>query len=178
MSFLPQALPYFLIGVVSQLAIRRQLSTSLVVILLIALFIGGFSTNIYHSSGFLLVLAIWIFYLVLSLYENNSHFRWHRSVIAISKLVATHRLYIYLGKISYSSYLIHVPILTLFLGFGRTVTGSSGDMATLSLAIASIPTIIAASALLYHFVEVPGIRLGRAIYRQRNGYEKGRALHV
>ena len=178
LSFLPQALPYFIIGVVSQLAIRRQLSISVIIILLVALFIGGFSTNIYHSSGFLLVLTIWIFYLVLSLYENNSHFRWHRSVIVVSKLVATHRLYIYLGKISYSSYLIRVPILTLFLGFGRAVTGSSDDIATLSLAIASIPTIIAASALFYHFVEVPGIRLGRAIYRQRNGYEERRPLHV
>ena len=84
----------------------------------------------------------------------------------------------YLGKISYSSYLIHVPILTLFLGYGRTITDSSNNIATLSLAMASIPTIIAASALLYHFVEVPGIRLGRAIYRQRNGHEERRPLHV
>ena len=86
LSFLLQALPYFIIGVVSQLAIRRQLSASIGVIFMISLLIGGFSTNRYHSSGFLLVLTVWTIYLVLSLYENNSYFRWYRSVTLLSKL--------------------------------------------------------------------------------------------
>ena len=64
---------------------------------------------------------------------------------------------VWLGKVSYSLYLIHVPLLVaaVHLTYGRVPLG------------ATIPAVIAASLLcaelMHRFVELPSIRLGRIL---------------
>lgn len=64
---------------------------------------------------------------------------------------------VWLGKVSYSLYLIHVPLLvaTVHLTYGRVPLG------------VTIPAVIVASLLcaelMHRFVELPSIRLGRAL---------------
>ena len=64
---------------------------------------------------------------------------------------------VWLGKVSYSLYLIHVPLLVsaVHLTYGRLPLG------------VTIPAVIAASLLcaelMHRFVELPSIRLGRIL---------------
>jgi len=64
---------------------------------------------------------------------------------------------IWLGKISYSLYLIHLPILltALHLFWGR--------MPILMIFMLVIPTALAAAGVMYRFVERPAISLGRKL---------------
>ena len=66
-----------------------------------------------------------------------------------------------LGEISYSTYLIHYPVLALI---ARLIPGgwSRGEKAVLLWMVAS-PVILASSFLLYRYVEQPGIRLGKKL---------------
>lgn len=71
------------------------------------------------------------------------------------------RFLIWLGEISYSTYLIHWPLIRL-LGRNLAATWSPLER-TLYLAIASTPLIMLASFGLYELVEKPGINLGKII---------------
>jgi peptidoglycan/LPS O-acetylase OafA/YrhL len=76
---------------------------------------------------------------------------------AIAHAVLAHRLPRFLGKISYSLYLLHLPII---LAFEHTLYGKVNEWAILALAVAaSIPV----AAISYRYVELPTMRLGKAL---------------
>ena len=71
----------------------------------------------------------------------------------------------YVGKISYSVYLIHTTVIYLLIpvfrsieGLGWSPTGSFGACAVLTLGLTLL-----LSTMAYHLVERPGIRLGRRL---------------
>jgi peptidoglycan/LPS O-acetylase OafA/YrhL len=66
----------------------------------------------------------------------------------------------YLGRISYSLYLIHYPISWIVVGFGFWLTGDNARAAILWLLLA-LALSIGAADLLYRFVEAPSVRLAR-----------------
>ena len=71
---------------------------------------------------------------------------------------------LYLGKISYSIYLVHILVLKMappFLQFinNQGVTGVVSTSAVFALFTLSI--VIALSDILYRFVEVPSMQVGR-----------------
>src|SRR4029077_6721724 len=73
---------------------------------------------------------------------------------------------LFLGKISYSTYLIHYPILWLGKALVACVALHASPFAVaLALFALTTPTTLCASALLYHFVEKPGIDLGRRLFK-------------
>lgn len=63
----------------------------------------------------------------------------------------------FLGRVSYSYFLLHVPI-------GVVVNGALGGASLLSAAI-TIAASLFAAWIAYRFVEVPGINLGHKLYR-------------
>jgi peptidoglycan/LPS O-acetylase OafA/YrhL len=65
-----------------------------------------------------------------------------------------------LGTISYSTYLIHWPILTLLDLF---IPAHSTILLRAVMLLTSIPLILLSSMLLYTYVEKPGIALGRML---------------
>lgn len=70
----------------------------------------------------------------------------------------------YLGEISYSVYLLHLALLVPIEAIIARETGLAGlTLAAISFA-ASAPIVLAGSSLLYHFVEKPGIRLGKRMF--------------
>jgi peptidoglycan/LPS O-acetylase OafA/YrhL len=72
----------------------------------------------------------------------------------------------FLGGISYSTYLVHWPVLTLCQAAFRNLTDAS-PVQTLALHVmVSFPLIAAASWLLYRWVEAPAIELGRRLARR------------
>jgi peptidoglycan/LPS O-acetylase OafA/YrhL len=74
----------------------------------------------------------------------------------------------WLGKVSYSTYLVHYPLLVLLaLGLGPILAGHSIRAKSWILFGCGFPLIIGASALLYYSIEKTGIGWGRAIIRRR-----------
>lgn len=69
-----------------------------------------------------------------------------------------------LGEVSYSTYLVHYPILVLM---ARVVRLEDQYWRAGVLFVVAAPVIIAASFLLYRWIETPGIALGRAITGKR-----------
>jgi peptidoglycan/LPS O-acetylase OafA/YrhL len=72
----------------------------------------------------------------------------------------------WLGKISYSTYLVHFPILAVLNAWLDWRTGQCGR--TLIMAIAATPVIVALSALFYYQIEKPGITFGKALTKARS----------
>ncbi|RCG24463.1 acyltransferase [Sphaerisporangium album] len=71
---------------------------------------------------------------------------------------------VWLGVISYSVYLVHVPLLKLFL----TIVGDPARMPVITqaaLAAAFVAVVLGVSALTYRYVERPMQRLGRRLAR-------------
>ena len=79
------------------------------------------------------------------------------------------RALVRLGDISYSLYLIHLPLLVLVAGVGGELlhlpglSSTSGGIATITLIVLTVPLSIWLASLAYRFVELPGIALGRRI---------------
>lgn len=69
-----------------------------------------------------------------------------------------------LGTISYSIYLIHVPVM---LGLLALLSDQQRSDIRIAVAVAAAIATIALSILLYRFVERPGIALGRSLTRAR-----------
>jgi len=69
-----------------------------------------------------------------------------------------------LGVVSYSTYLVHWPVLVVCQALYRAALGDLPPMAMLALHLAvSFPLVAAASFALYRFVEAPGIAWGRTL---------------
>jgi peptidoglycan/LPS O-acetylase OafA/YrhL len=68
----------------------------------------------------------------------------------------SNRWVVWLGLISYSIYLVHVPVLVLLPKLGAYPTQGSAVSGSLARIIAmAVPAVIAASALLYYVIERP-----------------------
>lgn len=73
---------------------------------------------------------------------------------------------VWLGDISYSLYLIHVPILALVAGFGVEVLRipifvDGGLPAMMALTVCTLAISVPLAAILYRVVEIPGIQAGK-----------------
>jgi peptidoglycan/LPS O-acetylase OafA/YrhL len=73
---------------------------------------------------------------------------------------------LFIGKISYSTYLIHYPILWLAKALVVCVAPHASPFVVAPALFAlAAPATLCASALLYHFVEKPGIDFGRRLFK-------------
>jgi peptidoglycan/LPS O-acetylase OafA/YrhL len=77
------------------------------------------------------------------------------------KIVFENTLILELGKLSYSTYLLHIPILTIVLNFilRLNIPETKNDLFISLLAI-SMPLIYIVSKLAYEIIELPGIKMG------------------
>ncbi len=154
---LPFHLEYFFLGAVSYFFYQRQSTQQLVdtafpVACCLALFLFWISGGVWT----LIPIGLWIILLGLLLEHPSS---------VSSRLVSpllTNRFVLHLGRRSYSLYLNHIlvlivlqyallawtPHLTQFVHFGILLAGT----ATVSIAL---------SAVLYRYLEVPGMQAGR-----------------
>lgn len=69
----------------------------------------------------------------------------------------------FLGRISYSVYLIHLPLIYIVAIALKTMMSADGLWLHLATAILAIPLTIAVAAIMYSLIEVPSIRAGRSL---------------
>ncbi len=152
---LPFYWPYFLVGILSFFSyrhLRGRIGWPLLACVALALFkVSGRSVNLFPVCA-------WLVFFGLLLETPAS--RTARVLLP----VFDHRVIQYLGRISYSIYLSHWPVLVgVHLALARFgfLPGDRGHLALL-LAVA-LPLTLAVSAILYHTIEKPGIALGRKL---------------
>ncbi|HWB58603.1 MAG TPA: acyltransferase [Chthoniobacteraceae bacterium] len=72
----------------------------------------------------------------------------------------------FIGRISYSIYLVHWPIAIILLKFIKSFpTSSAFSLWTTFIVVASLVTI-GVSTVLYYFVEAPAIRWGKKLFKE------------
>ena len=104
--------------------------------------------------------TIWGFAMALILANGDS------PVVSKMKSLLNRPSLLFLGKISYPTYLIHYPILWLGKALVACVALHANPfVVALALFALTTPATLCASALLYHFVEKPGIDFGRRLFK-------------
>ena len=120
---------------------------------------GGWTfTEAYHSPYATLVEAFGAAVLILAIYTRPAAFQ-----------SLMHRTVAKLGDISYSLYILHLPIIGLVAAIGGEVLGlavfTSGPLVgTIALGTVTLAVSVAMSVFSYHALELPGIRAGKAAY--------------
>jgi peptidoglycan/LPS O-acetylase OafA/YrhL len=113
--------------------------------------------------------TIWAVAMALILANGDS------PVVSRMKSLLNRPSLLFLGKISYSTYLIHYPILWLAKALVACVALHANPfVVALALFALTTPATLGASALLYHFVEKPGIDFGRRLFKNPTPVPLGR----
>lgn len=71
----------------------------------------------------------------------------------------------YLGRISYSLYLIHFPMSYVIMILGYEVLGPPGPLAAVLWLVLALAASLAAAHVLYRFIEAPSVRLAARLKR-------------
>jgi peptidoglycan/LPS O-acetylase OafA/YrhL len=153
---LPTFLPLFLAGMTSYLiyAQMREKEPKVPADILLA---GA--PLLYLLTGSVPV-TIWGFAMALILANGDS------PAVSKMKSLLNRPSLLFLGKISYSTYLIHYPILWLGKALVACIALHANPLlVALSLFALTTPATLCLSALLYHFVEKPGIDFGRRLFK-------------
>jgi peptidoglycan/LPS O-acetylase OafA/YrhL len=90
--------------------------------------------------------------------------------------VLVNRTTIFLGRISYSMYLVHAPLIHRSGGLYRAIYSLPGSD-TLHYAVAALATfvmVVPVAWLLFRYVETPGLALGRVVLRQLGARRRAR----
>lgn len=148
-GFLPRHIPYFAIGIASYFLLARPERPAIPDLPVIAAAIAYFAT---HDVALVLWAAVFAAIYcpgargaaLLNAFLSASPVRW-------------------LGKVSYSVYLFHAIAMYLALMIvGRFGNPTASVTTFLMLLAITVAVTLAGSALLYRFLEAPGIRLGSA----------------
>lgn len=163
-AFLFLSIKYFLIGILSRLMIEKFKQNKKLWELPIVVVITFALANAIES-------VIWICFFTIALIESKritnvpNFFHKILNIFVLNNIVGN------LGKWSYSTYLIHIPLLMLIIGGVGKIFGT--DLISLnvliSLILACVPVIVLVSWLLYSTIEVGGINFGKKVSAYING---------
>ena len=183
-SFLPQSIEFFAIGTISYFAYKHVAFTSdspgiyarvlLSVIILAIGFIPFFTAMLFTQwpeDGSSLInigipLGIWL--VVLALAIARKHTPEHRFVQYIS-FPLTNRIALYLGRVSYSTYLSHYFVIyALQWAMLRLAPQhiNKWSMVVVFCAVGA-PLALVLSALCHRFIELPGIAMGKRFFGKK-----------
>ncbi len=169
-SFLPGSAIYFAVGIITRLAFDRlpqvaRYPTTLVILLLCVTF------NVEHLRPLVLwgaFVAWWL--LKIPSGETGG------SIHEYGKRLFENNVINRLGKWSFATYLVHVPIIQLII-FVDVKYCKLGVWPTFAwVAALTLPLTLLASYLLYRYVEMPAIDLGKSIWARRSNAPGGKAL--
>jgi len=158
--FLPLAIEYFLIGIFSRLALEYRPLIRMPPELLLA---AGATAALFAGK---LAMLIWVTFFILVLYEQGYVARASKLFGLFARLVALNPYISTVGKWSYSTYLIHIPIFSIVVGGAIKLFGPQSQTTYVIWLVICMPLVFFASKYLYRFIEVPFIDLGRRVTSQ------------
>jgi peptidoglycan/LPS O-acetylase OafA/YrhL len=164
-SFLPLIFQYFLLGMLSRIAMTFR-GRKRPVELFLAIAATFVSINWTEA-------LVWSVFYLIALHEvgilhSQAHtfqgFAWLLAYNPVSKAF---------GTWSYSTYLIHVPLLSIVFGVYLEAKGVSGFTQPIALGLVAVAMALtaAASYVLYARLERPFIHLGRRVFQTRAATE-------
>lgn len=162
-AFLPLALPFFLIGISSRMLITEtgwnRAFWGVVALSSIALF----SSPIYSDR---LAIAIWALFFVIVLQESGRIRLPFRPLHYAIRAIALNPVLAELGKRSYSTYLLHIPVFSLIVGGGAFLLDEHfSQTAAIALVALAVLATVPVSWAAYALVEAPFLRLGNTLAR-------------
>ncbi|MCA1338152.1 acyltransferase family protein [Pseudooceanicola marinus] len=157
-SFLPLAMPHFLIGIASRMLIEQTRFSRGVFWAMMAV------VSIFVADK--LAVLVWVLFYPIALSEAGK-FRLEGPVLTpLIRLIALNDVVATLGKWSYSTYLVHIPLFALFVGGYTVLTGGLTQTVSWGLILLAMVVAIPVSWLLYEWVERPFIKLGSRVARR------------
>jgi len=115
--------------------------------------------NHFHNIQFLYSLMYFLFGMCIYFMSGRAAATnfWQRGIMR--------RSLVRLGEISYSTYVVHWPVMALINEY--LLPNAPKALRCLALFAVAAPIILVLSALLYRYVEKPGIALGRRLTEKR-----------
>ena len=161
-AFFFLAADYFMVGILCRLALEQTATGARKFELLIpATFL---LLNEDRNAAF-----IWIVFYGIALYESGIIKIGNASIRKFIGFFALNEKLALLGKWSYSTYLIHLSVFSIFVGIYASIVGVKNvtQMEVVGILIATIPVIAVLSAILYRYIEAPSMQLGRNLISRR-----------
>jgi len=166
-SFLLIALPFFFGGITSRLMLEGKIPwlAAGLTVLATAVYVQGL--GIKEVKPLLVVACIWSVFFFITARESGLFIAKSALLDKLSWLIALNPVSVALGRISYSTYLAHIPIFSIVIGLGLSFAGGTDRETVIAFTLAAVVLTVPASFALYRFVEQPGIRLGSHWVRRR-----------
>lgn len=168
-SFILLAMPLFVIGIASRMSLNEGLTRAQGMMLIAAC---ALSAMAYARAvpGLWLIFPIWGFFYYLVRIEQGLSAAPSNKAFGILRWMGTNKVVSWMGAQSYSTYLIHIPLFSIFVGgaglmLGEAFTQAQAIIAVLLAIVATIPV----SAALYNWVELPFNKRGSAFARRLSG---------
>ncbi|WP_372055257.1 acyltransferase [Tistrella mobilis] len=156
LAFLPLALNYFFLGIMSRAILEYKTATKAPIEMLFVLGIAFIAAGWKEA-------VIWSIFYLISLSEIGRVQITYAPVRVFARIFALNPIAATIGKWSYSTYLVHIPVFVIFVGGYASIFGveATSQTVVLILLALSFPTILFISWILYNWIEVPFISLGR-----------------
>ena len=155
-SFLPGAGLYFAVGIACRLLMTPERSRfSWIIVAILAL---GFVL----LEGWRLPVEVWLVFLAASLYRDRAG-RFSKPVGRVVGALFESPLARHLGEASYSTYLLHFPLLQLAMYVAVRGLALTPMAATVFVTLATLLSTYALSQLTWRVIERPFIALGKRL---------------
>lgn len=156
-SMLFLSLPHFFVGIGARMFLTDDKKTRMfgVVLAVVSLPFTDY-----------LAIMIWTFFFVIVL-EESERLTVPQPIRALFGLVAWNKFAVYLGKMSYSTYLLHIPLFSLVLGAaGFMLQGELSQQTATILVVLSTLAMIPLSHFAYNGIEAPFSRMGGRVAKR------------
>jgi peptidoglycan/LPS O-acetylase OafA/YrhL len=168
-GFFPGAAIYFAVGIGTRMVYAKLPTLSAYPAAAIIL-VGGLT--LFRRE--LAPVFFWIAFIAWLRVENATD-PVSRAVDRFADLAFNSKIARFLGKRSYSTYLIHEPIIhiVVYVCIRKLALGIAP---TVGVVFISVPIMtLGAAILLYKYIEAPGIALGKRLFKEPNAEEAGSA---
>lgn len=154
-------LPFFLAGIASRQALDKTIPFATILATLASSVIYVAARGLNHVPLLAAVCFVWSIFLFFTASEVGIIRIRNRWLDFMGWIFAYNPLIVELGRVSYSTYLCHVPVLSLVVGGGILIYERVDQSFILTMGVVSILITFPLSILLYRWVERPGIKLGK-----------------
>ena len=167
-AFLPEMIPFFIVGITLRLWFEWRSGRGSFPWPGVVLAIGSLSIWFLAGDDHVLGLVVrqaFVFMIVavffrIALLESRP--AGHGRVLGrFAWLVALNPVLRALGKVSFSTYLVHVPVLSLVVGLYVGLTGGQSQLGIVLATILAMLLVAPASFLCFALVERPGVNAGK-----------------